>query len=241
MLQDGYGKNNSYFGSVNGLIINKPQEPVISFLEIVKRHLRTGYSEIWSLIAERNRKSEQTLAEIENIIEEFKNTIKSKVDIDFILEEKPNLGINEMKNTYQESLFVEIFNEINNIKNNLPRNLESTLKSIRKLDGMNSNNYYILYFTYTTHYPDKIYEDYFAIGKKEDVEKLKEIITDLLKSNELNNKVKEYDDKIEYFKEISNDDIYKKIKEIYDSTIQDPLNLKGKCALCPPHSWIDGF
>lgn len=49
IIKDGFGKNSDFFGSITGFSITKPMEPEISFLEIAKRHLMSGYTDLWNL------------------------------------------------------------------------------------------------------------------------------------------------------------------------------------------------
>jgi hypothetical protein len=146
-----------------------------------------------------------------------------------------------MKNCYNENLFLEIFSEINNRFGNKPRSLLIGHNPVRKRDGINNNNYWGLFFTYSQYYKDNENPNYFALGTKESIEKLKPTLEKMLDDTELSNKVKKFNSLEKEFNEVYKTDIFDKIVKIYSKVNTDKLKLKGKCPLCPPHSWIDGF
>lgn len=239
---DGFGKNSNLFGSINGLTVTRYQEPdeIVSF-ELGKIHLMSGYKKLWRKIKQEQVESNIILNKLENIIDDFKLIIISEIDSDFELENNPNLVSNTMKNTYNEKLFLEIFNEINNILEGEPRDLSIGPKPIMKRDGIYRNDYWGLFFTYSKYYLDNSNPDYFAIGKKENIEELKGKIDELLKHTELSDNVKEFNRLKENFNNSNKKEIYEEIKDIYHTVNKDKMDLEGKCPLCPPHSWIDAF
>ena len=104
----------------------------MSFLEIAKRHLISGYSDIWDFIIKNQSKSEGFLNDLDEIIKEFKDIIISEIGDDFVPNDNPDLESNEIKNTYYEKLFSETYNEINiRINNDCRRLLCCTIIQIQ--------------------------------------------------------------------------------------------------------------
>jgi hypothetical protein len=193
IIRDGYGKKSNLFGSINGFSITKYQEPETISFELGKRHLISGYKELWELIKQSQVEADKILDELENIIEEFKEIINSKIYNDFTFDSNYELMGNEIKNIYKENTFVEIFNEI---KNGNSRHLNIGLDPILQIDREHSIDFYTLSFTHKTLAKDNLNNDYFAMGKKENIEKLEKNINILLSCPELNDKIVEYDNKV---------------------------------------------
>jgi hypothetical protein len=241
IIKDGYGRKNPYIlGSIEGFTINKYQEPKMSFLELAKRHLISGYSDTWDLIIANQSISEGILYDLEGTQEEFKEIIISKIDDEFHLDDNPDLLSNDTENTYYENLFSEIYNEMTIRNNNESRHLLRGSPSIRKRDG-HIKNYSTLYFTYDPQGLDTTDKIVIAIGDERSIETLQGNILGLLDSSVLNQEFREFNDKRDSFYKMNKENIYSKIDNIYSTAIRDPLNLKGKCPLCPPHSRIDIF
>jgi hypothetical protein len=101
--------------------------------------------------------------------------------------------------------------------------------------------YSTLYFTYDPQGLDTTDKIVIAIGDERSIETLQGNILGLLDSSVLNQEFREFNDKRDSFYKMNKENIYSKIDNIYSTAIRDPLNLKVKCPLCPPHSRIDIF
>ncbi|MBA3977724.1 MAG: hypothetical protein H0X50_05985 [Nitrosopumilus sp.] len=200
----------------------------MSFLEIAKSHLITGYPDTWNSIISNPYESEGILDNLDEIQEQFKGIIIDEMKDDYVLDDNPALENKGIRNTYNERLFSEIYKEINIRMNNDCRRLIRGPRSIVR--NRYHNKYFILYFTYNTDSldnPDKIV---IAIGREENtIVELQRKICKLIYSTDLCRKFQEFNEKRAFFNNMNKDDIYDKIDSIYSTTLKDPLSLKGKC------------
>jgi hypothetical protein len=241
IIKDGYGRKNPYIlGSIEGFTIKRFQEPEMLFLEIAKRHLISGYSYVWSLIMENQSKSEGLLDDLERTQEEFKRIIIREIGEEFVLDDDPDLQGIETKNTYYERLFSEIYGEMTIRHNGESRHLLRGQSSIRKRDGYHKN-YFRLYFTYDIHSLDESDKIVIAVGDEKSIENLQGSICRLLDSGLLDQEFRDFNNQSDFFYKLSKETIYHEIDNIYSKVLKNPLDLEGKCPLCPPHSWIDVF
>ena len=224
IIKDGYGKNSNLFGSIDGFTIKRYREPdeLVSF-ELGKRHLISGYSDLWRSIQKEQKKSGIILDDLEMIIDEFKAIVNPKINSDFMLENNLNLKNKIMANTYTEKLFSEIFSEIKNIHSNNSRILSVGPNPIRRLDGINNNNYWGLFFTHSNYPMDNLNPDYFTLGNKENIEELKKTIEEMLNSDELLSKFKEFNEKKKAFDNLD-ETIYDRIDKLCHTVKKDKLD-----------------
>ncbi len=123
IIKDGFNQNSNLFGSVDGLEIKRYQESdEIGSFELGKKHLMSGYRDIWKSIKKTQSEAESILNNLDNIKEEFIKIVISEIGDDFIQNYNMDLN-NEIRNTYNENIFSEIYSEINNRINNGCRRL----------------------------------------------------------------------------------------------------------------------
>jgi hypothetical protein len=248
VIKNGFGRESGIRGrcsyAMDAINIELPKEPELVNIGLAREHLRLGYPCIWNNKTAAEEECKQKIEEMKKGYVQIENRIKTTIekDIGAIGNRLVMKATNYMsKSTYFQSFYYDnlvpqIYFEIISHSEGNPRsvNFSYQVPRLRDEDG----NEVLVELGIVLIGSMRI-----AAGKVNDMKELEKRICRLLyedydlqslvlKLNSLKEELDTNREKNTYLIEIDT---------IHKSIFQEGLDIKGKCKLCPPKSWLNYF